>query len=60
MVSTAFMTPFKRKPTKGEFSEMAKSLRVVYPCVSDTVNKHKSEIIKLYCKSDIITNIHTF
>ena len=54
------MTPFKRKPTKGEFSEMAKSLRVVYPCVSDTVNKHISEIIKLYCKSDIIANIHTF
>ena len=60
MVSTAYMTPFNRKPTKGKFMEMAKSLTVVYPCLSDPVNKHASEIIKLLRQSDFITNIHTF
>ena len=39
---------------------MAKSLTVVYPCLSDLVNKNLSEIIKLFCESDFIVIIHTF
>ena len=60
MVSTAYMTPFNRKPTKGKFMEMAKSLTVVYPCLSDPVNKHISEIIKLLFQSGFIADIYTF
>ena len=60
MVSTAYLSPFNRKPTKGEFMEMAKSLTVVYPCLSDPVNKHVSEIIKLLFQSGFIADIHTF
>ena len=40
--------------------EMAKSLTVVYPCLSDPVNKHVSEIIKLLFQSGFIADIHTF
>ena len=60
MISAAYMTPFNRKPTKGKFMEMVKSLIVFYPCLNDPVNKHVNEIIKLLCKTDFIANIHTF
>ena len=40
--------------------EMAKSLTVVYLCLSNPVNKHVNEVIKLLCQSDFIANIHTF
>ena len=42
MFLTARMTAFNSKPTKGEFMETAQSLTVVYPCLSDPVNKHAS------------------
>ena len=60
MVSTTYMAPCNRKPTKGKFMEMAKSLTVVYLCLSNPVNKHVNEVIKLLCQSDFIANIHTF
>lgn len=45
MISTAYMPPFNRKPTKAEFLEMAKSLTIVYPCLSDPDQKHVNQIL---------------
>ena len=42
MTSLAYLPSFNRKPTKGEFLEMAKSLVDVHPFLNDSEKKDVS------------------
>ena len=42
IASLAYLPPFNKKPTKGEFLEMAKSLVDVHPFLNDSKKKHVS------------------
>ena len=50
MVSVAYLHPFHKKPTKGEFLEMAKSLVHVYSCRNDSEKKHVSIFSNVFKK----------
>jgi hypothetical protein len=47
MVSLAFNPPWNRMPTTNEVMEMAKSLIITYPLLSDPATKHVSTKVQL-------------
>jgi hypothetical protein len=62
MVSLAFNPPWNRMPTSNEVMEMAKSLIITYPLLSDPATKHvrtKVQLLPYWYLSNLLVRLLT-